>query len=374
MTRSLLRPSSKLTLAMKAPWHLREFRSLASGKELDAILISRPSNIFYATGFKGGSRLLVPADGEPVILVGGVDLVAAQEHFSGTPVKVEHIKLGEKLDDLMLKLLKETGIKKLGFDELPLKTYSRLVKELGRGNLTDLNGPIWDLRKSKDKLERELVRKACQMAVKGMEIASELMEPSRTELEIVGEIEEALRKAGSEEHPFNIIVASGPNSALPHARASGRELKKGELVIVDLGATCGGYVSDITRTFVVGKPEGWQEEIYHIVREAQEKAIMALRAGLKASEVDKVARSVIEEAGYGPYFIHGLGHGLGIEVHEPPRLAPGFEEALGVNYTVTVEPGIYLPGKGGVRVEDTVLVLEDGREVLTEFPYGLELP
>ncbi len=359
---------------MKVPWHLGKLRSLASEKEADAILISRPSNIFYATGFKGGSRLIVPADGEPAILVGGVDLMAAQEHFSRAPeaVRVEHLRLGEKLDDRTIKLLKEMGIRKLGFDELPIKTYSRLAKELGRGNLTDLSGPIWDLRKSKDELEKELVREACRMAVKGMEVASELMEPGRTELEVVGEIEEALRKAGSEEHPFNIIVASGPNSALPHARASGRELKKGDLVVVDLGATCCGYVSDMTRTFAVGEPGGWQEKTYRIVREAQQKAIMALRAGLRASEADKIARSVIEEAGYGPYFVHGLGHGLGIEVHEPPRLAPGFEEVLGANYTVTVEPGIYLPGRGGVRIEDTVLVLEDGCEVLTEFPYGLK--
>ncbi|RLI11374.1 hypothetical protein DRO33_04175, partial [Candidatus Bathyarchaeota archaeon] len=198
---------------MEVPWHLGKLRSLASEERADAILISRPSNIFYATGFKGGSRLIVPAEGEPAILVGGVDLTAAQEHFSRTPeaVRVVHLRLGEKLDDRTIKLLKEMGISKLGFDELPIKTYSRLAKELGRGNLADLSGPIWDLRKSKDELEKELVREACRMAVKGMEAASELMEPGRTELEIAGEIEEALRKAGSEEHPFNIIVASGPN-------------------------------------------------------------------------------------------------------------------------------------------------------------------
>ena len=350
---------------------LDKARRLVVEAGLDALVVSRPSNIFYFTGFKGGSRLLMPADGEPAILVGGVDLVAAEQHFSGTGVQVVHIKLGEKLDDVMLGILEDMRVKALGYDELPLPSYKRLTDELKPERLEDLSKHIWSLRKAKEPWEVELIRRACQMAVEGMRVASELMEPGRTELEVAGEVERAMRRAGSEAHPFDVIIASGPNSALPHARCSDKRLEKGELVVVDIGATCGGYVSDMTRTFVVGEPEPWQEEIHELVRRAQEEGRRAVRAGVKACDVDRAARAVIEGAGYGQFFVHSTGHGLGIEVHEPPRLSPGSEEELGANFTITVEPGVYLPGRGGVRIEDTVLVLPDGHEVLTRFPYEL---
>ncbi len=335
-------------------------------------MIAAPSNIFYFTGFKGGVRLVIPHGGSPTILVGGVDLTAAEEHFSGTGVQVRHIKVTEKVDDVLRDVLRELRVRKLGFDQLPVRTYRRLVKELGEEALVDIEEGVWALRKVKDEREIAAIRKACEIAVKGMEVVSELIEPGRTELEIAGEVERAMRKAGSEGHPFGTIVASGPNSALPHARASRKELREGELVVVDLGATYEGYVSDMTRTFVVGKPEAWQEELHVLTLKAQQETVKAVKAGAKACDVDAVARGIITEAGYGPYFVHSLGHGVGIDVHEPPRLAPGVEEALRAGYVVTVEPGIYLPGKGGVRIEDTVLVTGGGREVLTRFPYGLK--
>ncbi len=350
---------------------LDKARRLVAEAGLDALVVSRPSNIFYFTGFKGGSRLLVPADGEPAILVGGVDLVAAEQHFSGAGVQVVHIKLGEKLDDVMLRALEDMRVKALGYDELPLPSYKRLTDELKPERLEDLSKHIWSLRKAKEPWELELIRRACQMAAEGMRVASELVEPGRTELEVAGEVERAMRRAGSEAHPFDVIIASGPNSALPHARCSERRFKKGDLVVVDIGATCGGYVSDMTRTFVVGEPEPWQEEVHELVKRAQEEGRGAVRAGVKACDVDRAARAVIEGAGYGQFFVHSTGHGLGIEVHEPPRLSPGSEEELGANFTITVEPGVYLPGRGGVRIEDTVLVLPDGHEVLTRFPYEL---
>jgi len=350
---------------------LSRAEDIASKEGLDALIISRPSNIFYLTGFRGGSRLISSPDGEAFILVGGVDLTAAEEHFSGSGVHVLHVKLGEQLDEVMLKVLEELGAKSAGYDELPIGTYKRLIERLGVDGLKDVSKQMWELRKAKDEEELRRIRKACAIAVRGMEVASELMEPGRTELEVVGEIEREMRRAGSEGHPFNLIVASGKNSALPHALSSDKAFKPGELVVVDIGATYRGYVSDMTRTFVVGEHEAWQEELYDIVLRAQEEARRAVRAGVRASDVDEVARRIVEEAGYGPYFVHGLGHGLGVEVHEPPRIGPGVEDILGVGYTITVEPGIYLPGRGGVRIEDTVLVLEDGHEVLTPFPYGL---
>jgi len=353
---------------------LEKAEAIASEEGLDALIVSRPSNIFYLTDFKGGSRLISSPDGEAFILVGGVDLTAAKEHFSGSSVQIVHIKIGEKLDDLMLDILNELGVRSIGYDELPLGTYERLIERFGADGLKDVAKHMWELRKAKDKDEVARIRKACSIAVKGMEVASELMEPGRTELEVVGEVERAMRRAGSEEHPFNLIVASGKNSALPHALSSEKPFKSGDLVVVDIGATYKGYVSDMTRTFIVGREEAWQRDIYDIVLRAQEEARRAVRAGVKASDVDAVARNIIKRASYEPeeVFIHSLGHGLGVEVHEPPRIGPGVEEVLGVGYTITIEPGIYLPGKGGVRIEDTVLVLEDGHEVLTPFPYGLK--
>ncbi len=344
---------------------------IASEAGLDAIIISRPSNVFYLTGFRGGSRLISSRGEGDFILVGGVDLTAAEEHFSGSGVQVIHVKLGEKLDDVMLELLEDVRARSIGYDELPIGTYKRLVGRFGEEGLKDISGRLWELRKTKDEDELKRIRKACAIAVRGMEVASELMEPGRTELEVAGEVERAMRRAGSEAHPFDVIVASGPNSALPHARCSERRFEPGDLVVVDIGATYGGYVSDMTRTFSIGEQGAWQEELHGLVLKAQERAREAVKAGVRVTDVDEVARSIIEEAGYGQYFVHGLGHGLGIEVHEPPRIGPGVEDILGARYTITVEPGIYLPGRGGVRIEDTVLVLEEGHEVLTPFPYGL---
>ena len=344
---------------------------IAAREGLDALVISRPSNIFYLTGFRGGSRLISSPDGEALILVGGVDLVAAEEHFSGSGVQVVHIKLGEKLDDITLKVLEDMETSSVGYDELPIGAYKRMGERFGAEGLKDVSKHMWELRKAKDTDDIACIRRACAIAVRGMEVASELMEPGMTELEVVGEIEREMRRAGSEGHPFNLIVASGKNSALPHALSSDKAFKPGDLVVIDIGATYEGYVSDMTRTFIVGKQEPWQEELYDIVLRAQEEARKAVRAGVKASDVDAVARRIVGNAGYGPYFVHGLGHGLGVEVHEPPRIGPGVEDLLGVGYTITIEPGIYLPRKGGVRIEDTVLVLEEGHEVLTPFPYGL---
>lgn len=339
---------------------------------LGALVISRPSNITYFTGFKGGLRLIVLGGSEPVLLVGGVDLTAAEEHFSGSKVVVRHVKLGERLDNVTISILGELKPSSVGFDELPVKSYLRLSEELSNVELREVSDEIWALRKVKDERELKAIRKACLIASKGMEAAYELLQPGITELELAGEIERALRKAGSEAHPFEVIVASGPNSALPHARPSGRELKEGDLVVVDLGATYGGYVSDMTRTFVVGQASRGQEELYRLVLKAQQEAMEAIRAGVEAQAVDGVARSIIDGAGYGPYFIHSLGHGLGLEVHEPPRIGPGASEQLLAGSTITVEPGIYIPGRYGIRIEDTVLVLEDGYEVFTKFPYGLK--
>jgi Xaa-Pro dipeptidase len=191
------------------------------------------------------------------------------------------------------------------------------------------------------------------------------------EYEVAAEIEYAMRKRGSYGTAFETIVASGPRSAFPHGGCSDREIRAGDLVVVDVGATYKFYRSDMTRTLVAGKPSEKQKKLYEIVKAAQEKAFEIIKPNVKARDVDAATRKIIEDAGYGEYFVHGLGHGVGLEVHEPPTLNPSSKEALVMGNVVTDEPGIYLVGYGGVRIEDTVLVRKNDAEKLTKGLYGL---
>lgn len=352
---------------------LEKAKELVTEAGLDALLICDPANLFYFSGYNtlphATCRLLVPAEGRPLFFAPGVDITGARQHFerARADVDVRHVRVGEKMDDVIFSAIEELGVAKLGFDALPLATYKRLAGKLGPEALSDLSERIWELRKVKDEREIACIRRACEIASKALERARELLEPGLTEIEVAGELERELRRLGSERHPFDIIVASGPNAALPHARTSARELRPGEPVIIDLGAVHEGYVSDMTRTFLVpgGKASEELKRAYRVAREAQAAAIEAIRAGVRACEIDEIAREIVRKEGFGDLFVHSLGHGVGVVVHELPRLGPGVEEELKTGYVVTVEPGIYKPGEWGVRVEDVVLVLEDGAEVLT---------
>jgi Xaa-Pro dipeptidase len=215
------------------------------------------------------------------------------------------------------------------------------------------------------------MRKAGELTSEGMKAAYEVLASGMKEYEVAAEIEYAMRQRGSYGTAFETSVASGPRSAFPHGGCSDREICQGDLVVVDAGATYKFYRSDMTRTLVAGKPSEKQKELYEIVKVAQEKAFEAIKPNVKARDVDAVARKIIEDAGYGEYFVHGLGHGVGLEVHEPPTLSSSSKEALTVGNVVTDEPGIYLVGYGGVRIEDTVLVQKNGAEKLTNGPYSL---
>ena len=230
---------------------------------------------------------------------------------------------------------------------------------------------IRELRKVKDVKEIELMRKAAELTSEGMRVAYETLAADIREYEVAAEIEYAMRKQGSYGTCFETIVASGLCSAFPHGGCSDREIREGDLVVVDVGATYKSYSSDMTRTLVAGKPSEKQKKIYQIVKTAQEKAFEAVKPNVKAKDVDGVARKIIGDAGYGEYFVHGLGHGVGLEVHEPPTLSPDSTDTLEVGNVVTVEPGIYLVGYGGVRIEDTVLVQRNGAEKLTIGSYTL---
>jgi Xaa-Pro aminopeptidase len=338
--------------------------------KFDGFLIFNSVNLTYFTGFSGASALLIPKTGESVIYVYGVNYEMAKAE--GADFKVELVKRGE---DLMAKIAKKAEafkIAKLVVDALSIESWRALSKSVGsEKKLAADNSYVRELRKVKDREEIEFMRKAAELTSEGMKVAYETVAPGIKEYEVAAEIEYAMRKHGSYGTAFETIVASGPCSAFPHGGCSDKEVREGDLVVVDLGATYRFYRSDMTRTLVAGKPSQKQKRLYQVVKKAQEKAFEAIKPNAQGKDVDAVARKIIEDAGYGEYFVHNLGHGVGLEVHEPPSLSPDSTETLLVGNVVTDEPGIYLVGYGGVRIEDTVLVNKGGAEKLTRGPYTL---
>ena len=336
----------------------------------DGYLIFNSTNLLYFTGFPGASSLLIPADGESTLYVYGVNYEQAKVEAKG--FRVELVKGNENLMTKIAKQAQDCKVKKLAVDALGVESWRTLAKEFGAENALEINSSfVQALRKVKDKQEIELMRKAGELTSKGMEAASEAVKSGVKEYEVAAEIEYAMRKRGSGGTAFETIVASGLSSAFPHGGCSDRELRGGDFVVVDLGATYGYYCSDMTRTFVAGKPSTKQQKIYNIAQKAQEAAVKTIKAGVAVSDVDGTARKVIADAGYADYFVHRLGHGVGLEVHELPTLDPFSPDLLAAGNVVTIEPGIYLPGFGGVRIEDTVLVKRNGAEKLTAGPCSL---
>ena len=290
----------------------------------------------------------------------------------GAGLPVELVKSGENLMDKIAGQAKVFGAKHLAVDALSVEGWQALAKSVGdEKKLGCGSGFVRDLRMVKDKSEIELMRKAGELASLGVKVAYETVAPGVAEREVAAEIEYAMRKHGSDGTSFDTSVASGSNSAYPHGGCSDKKIREGDLVIVDLGARYRFYCSDVTRTLVAGKPSEKQKKLYRIVLEAYERAFDAIKPGVKASEVDAVGRRIVEDAGYGEFFVHGLGHGVGLEIHEPPTLSRSGMETLVVGNVVTNEPGIYLVGYGGIRVEDTVLVTKAGAEKLTQGAYTL---
>ncbi|MEM2356086.1 MAG: aminopeptidase P family protein, partial [Candidatus Bathyarchaeia archaeon] len=321
--------------------------------------------------FPGASCLLFPRDGENMLYVYGVNYEQAKAEGKGF-----HVELVKRDENLMAKVAAKAldfGIKKLAFDTLTVENYRSLAKGLrGKAKLKPMGKLVWELRKVKDSGEIELMRKAGELVCEGMKAAYETVKPGVREYEVAAEIEYAMRRKGSWGTAFDTIVASGARSAFPHGGCTDREIREGDLVVVDIGACYRYYRSDMTRTLVAGKPSEKQKKLYEVVKTAQRKAVQAVKAKAKAKDIDTVARKIIEEAGHGVNFVHGLGHGIGLEVHEPPALSQQSKDKLAAGNVVTIEPGIYIVGFGGIRIEDTVLVREQGSEKFTDGFYTLE--
>ncbi|MDH5531994.1 MAG: Xaa-Pro peptidase family protein [Candidatus Bathyarchaeota archaeon] len=340
-------------------------------EKLDGYIIADDTNILYFTGFLGGARVLVPREGENVLYVYGVNYEEAKE--TARDCKVELVKTGEDADKKVADEVEVLKLGRVGFDTLSASVYLELAKALKGVELKAKGKLVWELRSVKDETELRHMRRAAELTGEGMKAAFEVVRPGLREHEVAAEIEYAMRRLGSWGIAFDTIVASGVRSAYPHGGCTDRKIRKGDLVVLDIGAKYQNYRVDLTRTVTVGRPSSKQARIHEVLREAQERAFQSIRAGVKASDVDAVARGLIEGERYGEYFVHSLGHGIGLDIHEPPTLRPGSKDKLSVGNVVTVEPGIYIVKFGGVRIEDTVLVQEGGAEKLTKVSYVLSV-
>ncbi|HKW42216.1 MAG TPA: aminopeptidase P family protein [Gemmatimonadales bacterium] len=322
---------------------------------LDGLLVSSPANIRYLTGFSGSSALVVVTRAD-VLLVTDFRYAEQARAEAGSVARVE-VESTSVWDRLFKELATLGSLEVVGFEAQAVSVHdAQRFAEAGKAwrwkPTTEL---VERLRAAKDEGEVAAIRSAALLAGEALRRTLGQVRPGMTELAIAGALECTMRRLGSEGHPFATIVASGPRSALPHARSSGRAVAAGEWLLIDFGAQVDGYCADVTRTVVVGaRASERQRVLYELVRDTQQRARSAVRAGMSGRDADALAREPITARGFGEAFGHSLGHGLGLEVHEAPRLSTVNPDPLPAGAVVTIEPGVYLPGEGGVRIEDDV--------------------
>lgn len=334
--------------------------------KLDAILVSDGYNMRYISGFRGNTGYLYLSESRQVLLTDSRYTVQAGEEAAG--FEIMEISHNCGYGELLKQLLEEDQKYSIGFEDLHViyADFMKIKDSCPKRSWMPLGHSLNRLRIVKTKEEIALLEQAEAIGDQAFSYILNEIRPGVTELEIAAKLDYFMKSHGASDNSFETIVASGVNSAMPHAIPSEKKIAYGDLVTMDFGCIYKGYCSDMTRTIVVGKAENKQREIYNTVLRAQDAALSIIREGLTGREVDQAARDIITEAGYGPYFKHALGHSVGLYVHEEPRLSPQNREALIAGTIETVEPGIYLPGFGGVRIEDMIVVLEDGHRNLAK--------
>jgi len=337
---------------------------------LSSVVVTHPANWFYLTGFTGESGALVLTPSGAKIITDGRFTVQARQEAAGVKVLRQRGSLWSSVGDF----LKKTGGSHIGYDSarLTVAQFKALRRAAGHGKRwRDAAGWVERQRMRKDAEELAQMRKAAALVSEVVGSAVKLLKPGIREFEVSAEVEYQMRQRGASGPAFETIVAFGERAAFPHARPTAKQLRKNELVVLDLGAILGHYCSDITRTFFCGRAPARIRRWYRAVREAQEASVAAVKPGATCDEVDGAARGVLSRYRLSEYFVHSTGHGLGLEVHEDPRVAKGQYQRLDHGNVVTIEPGVYVEGVGGIRVEDDVAVQQSGSEVLTRFTRDL---
>ncbi len=325
-------------------------------KKLSALLVTNPYNVHYLSGFVGTNGSLLVTPKKHVLITDARYFVTAKK------VRVPYHDQSKGFKSLMGRL------KFVGFEEedMTVAQLKRYKKELRGVKWKPTSGMVESLRLIKDKAEIKIIKKACEIACKSLEELEKKIKPGLSEDDLEWELLKIARKHGADGFSFPPIITFGKDTADIHHQKGDSRLKKGEMVLIDSGIVFQGYITDMTRVFFQKKPSSFEQKIYSIVLEANQKAIESIQVGMKFSELDQVARGVIEAAGYGDYFMHSTGHGTGLEVHEAPWVAKKSKETIKPGMVFTIEPGIYIERKGGVRIEDMVYVNPNGEvEVLT---------
>ncbi len=337
---------------------------------LDALLATHLPNVRYLCGFTGSSGALLMCPEQPVFFTDGRYTEQARAEVSGARVVIA--KGPPLLAAAKFAVQHKLSALGLESEHITLATRAGLKHAIsGKARLREIGPVVEKQRMIKDADELALLREAVNLGAALLNTAYKVIRPGVLESEVAAELEYAARRHGAEAMSFETIVAAGPRSALPHGRASASPIPSRGFVILDFGVILDGYCSDRTRTVHVGKISAAERRMYQAVREAQQAAACAVRAGVACGQVDRTARSVLRRAGLGRYFSHSTGHGVGLEIHEPPRLGKAQKELLRPGMVVTIEPGVYIPGQGGVRIEDMLVVTDRGGEVLTPAPKEL---
>ncbi|MGM0167329.1 xaa-Pro aminopeptidase [Enterococcus sp. AZ135] len=342
---------------------IENLRALMKKEVIDAYLVTSPANLRYLTNFTGTAGLAMITLDNAFFITDFRYTEQASEQVQGMTI-IQH--QGDIVGEI-IKLIESEQINVLGFEDAFL-TYAEysVFEEVIDAELAPASGLIEKLREQKDDGEIAIIEKACAIADEGFEHVLKMIRPGMTEIEVANQLDFFMRSLGATGTSFETIVASGARSALPHGVASEKKIEQGDLITLDFGCVYQGYVSDITRTFAIGDPGQQLKDIYHIVLEAQRKVIEVAQPGVTGAQLDAVARDFITEAGYGEAFGHSTGHGIGMEIHEGPNISRSNDEPLKAGNIITDEPGIYLAGLGGVRIEDDLVILPEGNRILTQ--------
>jgi Xaa-Pro aminopeptidase len=341
---------------------VKKLRARFNGNKIDAMFVTQAENRRYLSGFDGSSGFLLISLQKAVL---ATDFRYTEQAVREAP-DFEILRIANSISDWFPGLIAEMGVSRVGFEaaDVSFQFYRLLEDALKKKKTTvtlvPLDGIVEAVRAVKSAAEIRLIEKSSAITDTAYESVAPRVQPGVTEKQIAWDLEKSLRENGSEALPFEIIVASGPRAALPHAKPTDRVIEEGDAVVIDMGARYGGYASDLTRTLCAGRPDAMFKKVYGTVLRAQQEAMAMIASGVTGQAADGVAREIIRNAGYGEAFGHSLGHGVGLAAHELPRLGPKSGDKLSTRMVFTVEPGIYLSGWGGVRIEDTA-VMENGK-------------